>query len=262
MEKTPDLARIWRGDPLLEYYNPNDLANVILTCDVDWAPDYAIERVLEIRARFGCKITMFATHPSKVLLDRPDGVEVAIHPDFTRGANSDFDEKMRILKEAYPRARGMRSHRNFFGQNISDLAKKHGLEYDASVFLWNEPFGQAQIDHNGIVRFTYFWEDGIHLKMGLPLSWEKVRVEEPGLKIFNVHPMLIYLNSTSDEHRKLVTSRYKDLAAAPRREIEPEVNRRRGITNLWIGLLERIETEGVKTHHLGDLAKLKRGSTA
>ncbi|GAB6179350.1 hypothetical protein JCM14036_06690 [Desulfotomaculum defluvii] len=249
-----NLQQIWQGDPLLPYYNLQGLTDIILTCDVDWAPDFAIECVLDLVQKYGCKITVFATHKSNVLVNAPSFVEVGLHPDFTRPhSNTWFDEKLYSLKEIYPSAKGMRSHRNFFGQNIADIAKKCGLIYDASVFLWNEPFCQAHQDYNGMFRFSYMWEDGIHLDMGLPHDWNNINLHNPGLKIINVHPILIYLNCISEEQRRIVTSKYKDLTKASRTEIDIYVNKEKGIKDLWESLLQMIKIQGINTYQLKDL---------
>jgi hypothetical protein len=201
--------------------------------------------------RYGLKITIFSTHASTLLSRPPAHVEVGLHPDFTR-PNTVLADKMTQLRELYPAAVGMRSHRNFFGQNIGDLAVAAGLKYDASVFLWNEPFCQAHYDYNNMLRFSYMWEDGIHLDMGLGLAWDKVNLRSPGLKILNVHPILIYLNSSTEEHRRSVTKRYHDLQHAPQSQILPEVNKGRGIATVWEEMLRWIADNGIRSHLLSE----------
>ena len=253
----------WESDPLSSFYNLNGLQDIILTCDIDWAPDYAIEHVLEIVEPFNCKITMFSTHKSDILLRAPEFVEVGLHPDYTRRhSDSPFEEKIARLKEIYPDAKGTRSHRNFFGQNIADLNKKFGLIYDVSVILWNQPYCQAHLDYNGMVRFSYMWEDGLHLDMGYQLNFDQVNLFAPGLKIMNIHPILIYLNSTSESHRRSVTQRYADLTKAPKSDIDQEVFRGFGIKDLWINLLKMIKDNGIRTHCLSDLANISLRSNA
>lgn len=252
---TSYLEQIWQSDPLRPYYNLNGLTDIILTCDVDWAPDFAVEEVINLTAEHGCKITIFATHKSKVLLNAPNHVEVGLHPDFTRVHSiTSFCDKIKQLKEYYPDSVGMRSHRNFFGQNISDCAKKCGLKYDVSTFLWNEPFCQVHRDYNGLAKFSYVWEDGIHLDMNFPFNWDKVNLHTPGIKIINVHPILMYLNSDTEEHRRSVTRRYKDLTIATKSEIDPDVNHSQGIKNVWLELLKLIQVKQIRTHNLTELA--------
>ena len=132
-EVADELERHFERDPYARFYNLDRLTDVFLTCDVDWAPEFAIEAVLEAVRAHGQKLTIFATHRSDVLLGAPSWLEVGLHPDFTRqDGKSRFEERIAALKRVYPDAVGMRSHRDFFGNNIGDMAKQCGLRYDAS----------------------------------------------------------------------------------------------------------------------------------
>ncbi len=248
----------FNSDLLKQFYNLDGLDSVILTCDVDWAPDYAIKSVIDLIGKYGFKINIFATHKSDVLLQEHSNVNVGLHPDFTRPSQKDwFDKKILDLKNIYPNSQGMRSHRNFFGQNIADLAHKAGLKYDVSSFLWNESFCQAHIDYNGMVRFSYFWEDGIHLDLGKPFDVSTINLETPGLKILNIHPILFYLNSNTEEHRRAVTSRYTDLTVAPKNEIDKDINRKYGIQNFYKEILNYLKTKNVTAYFLEELTDIK-----
>lgn len=250
------LTGFFADDPLARYYNLDGLTDVCLTCDVDWAPEYAIEAVLQAVEAHGHKFTIFSTHDSAVLQRAPSWLEVGLHPDFTRKPPSPwFDERMAGLKAIYPEAVGMRSHRNFFGNNIADLAKANGLIYDASVFAWNEPICLAHRDYQGLVRMAYSWEDGIHLDFNLPRDLSATTIMTPGLKILNVHPILIYLNSQTEDHRRGVTRRYQDLVNAPKAEIDAERNTGEGIANLWHAMLGWLAENNIRTHCLRDVAR-------
>lgn len=249
------------NDVLNQFYNLNGLDSVILTCDVDWAPDYAVKSVINLINKYGFKINIFATHKSDVLLQEHGNVNVGLHPDFTRPSQKDwFDKKISDLKSIYANSKGMRSHRNFFGQNIADLAHKAGLKYDVSSFLWNQSFCQAHIDYNGMVRFSYFWEDGIHLDLGKPFEISTINLETPGLKILNIHPILFYLNSATEEHRRGVTSRYTNLSVAPEDEIDKDINRKYGIQNFYKEILNYLKTKNVTTYFLEELTDIKLNS--
>ena len=247
------ITSLFAHDPLAKFYNLGGLTDVFLTADVDWAPEYAIEEVLRTVESFGMKLTMFATGPSVLLTSPPKWLEVGIHPDFTRKAGPWLDERLAALKALYPGAIGTRSHRNFFGQNIADLAHACGLKYDASSVLFNQILAQAHVDYNGMTRFSYVWEDGLHLDMGLGLDLSRTTIEWPGLKILNVHPMLIYLNSPSDNHRRAVTRRYQNLVDAPKTEIDAERNTGRGIGDVWREMLADFSTRTIRTHCLRDV---------
>jgi hypothetical protein len=251
------LRRYFADDPLADVYNLDGLTDVVLTGDVDWAPDYAVAHVLRIVEGFGLKIALYATHPSAILADPPDFLEVGLHPDFTRHPSRlSPREHMEQLKAWYPDATGMRGHRNVFGQNIADIAAALGLRYDVSSILWNQPFCQGHVDYNGMARFSYMWEDGLHLDMGMGLDWDRIGLETPGLKILNIHPILIYLNCRSDDERRAVTRRYSDLTTAPKAEIDADRYQGFGIASLWTQLLERLAKENVRAWHPRALASI------
>lgn len=249
-----DLNKQFGNDPLSSYYNLNGLEDVILTCDIDWAPEYAIEKVLETIDSFGYKINMFATHKSDVLMQKSELFNVGIHPNFTRLKSDDYESEVKRLKDLYPESVGTRSHRNFFGQNIADIVNKYGLIYDASVFLWNQSFCQAHVDYNEMVRFSYCWEDGIHLDTNTPFDISLVNINTPGLKIINIHPVLFYLNTVTDNERRVVTSQYTDLTKAPKQEVDKYVNVNYGIGDFYVQLLNYFNSKQVKTHFLEDLS--------
>jgi hypothetical protein len=249
--------QLFAKDPLRRFYNLDGLTDVFLTCDVDWAPDYAIEMTLREIEKRGQKLTIFTTHDSAALKNPPLWLEVGLHPDFTRRHPAPwFDERMATLKALYPDAVGMRSHRNFFGQNIGDLARTNGLVYDVSTVLWNEPFCQAHRDYNGIVRFAYCWEDGLHLDLHPTFDFSGIRLNTPGMKILNVHPIAVFLNPLSEAMRKPITNRYNDLTCAPRDELQQDVFSGVGIATLWKALLDWLVEHNIRTHCLRDAAAL------
>jgi hypothetical protein len=186
------IAAIFSRDPLRKFYNLDGLTDVVLTCDVDWAPDFAIQTVLDLVRAHGFRMTVFAAHRSTLLgalTDDPD-IEVGPHPDFARPHASDwFDSKLLRLKEAYPHSLGMRNHRNFFE---------------------------------------------------------------------NIHPLLLYLNSPDENHRRSVTRRYSDLASAPQAEVNSFVSSARGIRDFYTDLLAYLRSRAVRSHRLDELAALVR----
>lgn len=261
--KNFDLYEFFRTDRNRDFYNIDGLTDVCLTTDIDWAPDYANEFVFDVVASHGYEITAFATHDSPLLRRPPAHVEIGLHPDNTRPDPArGVRDKISALKDLYPEAVGLRCHRNFFGQNIADFADRSGLRYDVSNILWNQPFCLSHIDYNGMVRFSYMWEDGIHCDQKVPFDISEINLDSPGLKILNVHPILIYLNAPNDDYRREVTKRYSDLASAPKGEIDSDVFKGYGIASFWKDLLAHLKSRGVRVHKLAHLADVKLGHRA
>lgn len=258
VSREPDqsLRALLSQSPWARYMNLEGFTDAALTCDIDWAPEYAIEYVAHKAAEFGHTITFFSTHDSDFCKTPPTHCEIGLHPDCTRPARNDWDEEIARLKAIYPGALGMRAHTNLFGQRTAEAAARAGLLYDVSYLLWNRPLCQAWRDYAGLVRFTYHWEDGTHWYMNRPLNWEGIDLDSPGLKIFNVHPISIYLNSPTAPHCRAVQTRYRDLTSAPKSEVDASINRtERGIGDLWLDLLETLAKRSVRTHLMMDMAR-------
>lgn len=250
-----NLVSYFSGDPFRAYYNLNGLETVVLTMDIDWAPDYATEVVLDLVAQAGMRITAYATHKSSLLKSSTNFVEIGLHPDNTRpDPTHRFSRKLPDLLEIFPDSVGFRCHRNFFGQNISDLAKSCGLRYDLSTFLWNQPFAQVYVDYNGLVRMSYIWEDGIHVDLGEPLDVLGVPLDSPGLKVLNVHPMLIFLNAPDDNLRRGLTKGISDLTTVPKSHFDGHVYTGYGLRDFYRDLLTELKSRGVRTVFARDVA--------
>ncbi|AOW12647.1 hypothetical protein LPB72_16595 [Hydrogenophaga crassostreae] len=246
---------LFRNDPFRSFYNLNGTDVVALTMDIDWAPDYAVEAVLELVSNAGMKITAFATHQSPLLIQSQKFVEIGLHPDNTRPHPvHGFSQKITKLREMYPDSIGLRCHRNFFGQNISDFAVQSGIEYDVSSFLWQTPLAQGHIDYNGLVKLSYIWEDGIHVDVGNPLDVNSLPLDGPGLKIFNVHPMLIYLNAPTDDLRKTLTRGISDLVSVPESHFSGSQFGGYGLKNLYRDFLGELTRRNIRTVFVREIA--------
>lgn len=242
------LSKIFQNDPFSKYYNLEKVEHFSLSCDIDWAPEYAVADLFSIVADSGFDLTAFATHPSYECSNPPDFVEIGLHPDNTR-PHPEFGLSRKILdlKELYPDAIGVRAHRNFFGQNIADFASKAGLVYDASVFTWQQKFAQIHKDQFGLWRMNYIWEDGVNADMGLEWDLKNVPIDGPGLKIFNFHPIFIYLNCPNDDYRRKIVANYRNLQDAPKAQMEPNIYKGYGARSFMIDLLRELKNRNLKS---------------
>lgn len=230
-----------------------------LTADVDWAPDYAVDDYVSIIADAGMQASVYATHDSDALRGIDDVIEVGLHPDNTRPhPEHGLNRKILDLKELYPSAVGVRCHRNFFGQNIAQQAVAADLTYDASVFLWQHPHLRPWKDQYGLIRMAYNWEDGIQADYGLPWDMSHVPFDGPGMKVFNFHPIFVYLNCPNDDYRRKVVSDYKDLTSAPKDKIEPLIYQGYGARNFLIDMLTELKSRGARCVRLQDVAVAAR----
>lgn len=167
----------------------------VLTFDTDWAPQFMVDRCLDILSEGGAGATFFCTGPYDFRgLDR---IETALHPNFlpdsTQGA--DPESVVSWLKSLYPEAIGTRSHRYFWHVGLRPVLLRHGLRYDCSQIM---P-GQSHLglaEHLGLKRGATWWSDNMHLRHGLdPAFFDPPGLTAPGLKILDIHPVHVCLNT-------------------------------------------------------------------
>ena len=84
---------------------------VLITLDVDWAPDFMINFVKDILIENNVKATWFITHNSDYVkeLEKTDRFELGIHPNFsndsTQGNNA--EDILSNLKKIVPTAKSV-----------------------------------------------------------------------------------------------------------------------------------------------------------
>lgn len=217
---------------LEKFYNvPGGNRTAFITLDADWAPDFVLKYTFEWFFRNGIAFTVFMTHESeyvKSVVYNPL-MEIGIHPKLgleeerELGIYFPFEHIM----EMYPSAVGSRSHRNICGRPYYDILKECNIKYDVSKILWGATGCQVTPLYNGMVEAPYVWEDGVRLEIGNrpfvdPMAMMFAR---PGLNIFNIHPMLFYLNCTNDDQLKDLTKDISNLTIATKEDLSPYVFR-------------------------------------
>ena len=180
---------------------------IFLTFDLDWCSDEVLEYLLDILEESGIKATFFVTHKTKVLrkMEKNKNFELGIHPNFNFLLNGHFndgkniDEVIKYYLDIV-QAKSVRSHSMTHNSNILDAFLKYGLEFDCNIFV---PFSSNIIlkpykHWNGIIRIPYFWEDDVHCIYGW--DWDvKKYLNYKGLKVFDFHPIHIFLNTENVE---------------------------------------------------------------
>lgn len=190
-EIDPDRPETWEG-------------RLFLTLDIDWATDRVIEDSIELVESLGLRATWFVTHATP-MVDRlranPD-FELGIHPNFNfllegdprNGANA--GEVIDRLLDLVPEARSVRSHAMTQSSNLTALFRDKGLTHDANHFI-PEQTGIALKPWRHwwkLVKVPYFWEDDIHCLSETNTPMAEL-VGRPGLRVFDFHPIHLYLNT-------------------------------------------------------------------
>lgn len=218
---------------------------IFLTFDIDWAGDEVLEDTLDLIEKHDVAATFFCTHKTNIL-DRMRAnpkIELGIHPNFNFLLNGDFryGSNMQDVIDYYltiiPEAKSVRSHALTNQSNMLDYFSSVGLRYECNYFIpYQSGITLKPFMHwdDALVRVPFGWEDDIHC-----LNDKKDKVKniiqnmEEGIKVFNFHPIHIFLNSENLERYKSV-KKYLDKTEVLRQHIYTGY----GVKDILIELLE------------------------
>lgn len=177
----------------------------ILTFDCDWAPDFVINNIINLLNEKKIKATFFITNNSQIIKKLRENklFEVGIHPNFFRNSTQGSNENaiLNNLKQIVPEAKSIRTHGLYQSTLLLKKFQEYGIENDLSLFLPNTP---NIVPHYSkffnLYRFPYFWEDDVAMTEKVNWSFDNPLYHVNGLKIFNFHPIHVFLNSRDVEN--------------------------------------------------------------
>ena len=247
-----------------EYANWNALRKIFLTFDVDWAPEFMIENVLEILDAYDVSATFFATHDSQILktVTSDDRYEIAHHifldPFSDQGTN--IQEASVYLRKHYPDAVGNRFHLLAYSYRDLQALSPLGYRYDVSTLRLNCPYLLPTYHHDlDMVLLTYAWEDGICENSGFKME---IPFNGPGVKIFNFHPLNVYINGPDAAGRHELLQKAPSLLDCSEQLARGFRNKDStpGAQYALKQLLDGVMTSGIETDRMGDLVNAFRNA--
>lgn len=184
---------------LIENCNYSTKETIFLSFDIDWVPDYMLQYVADIVSHLD--VSFLHTHASPISKKVADHFPSGIHPNLQENSDQgkNIDDAIRFLRDLNVGFETCRFHVLDFGYPDLNKLSQAGTELDSSVLLFNGrnilPVYHHDID---MVIAPYFWEDGIYLKSKKHYKDKDIiNWKTPGLKIFDFHPLDLFLN-TSD----------------------------------------------------------------
>lgn len=238
-----------------------------ITFDVEWATQAVIDEVRSLLDDHGVVGTFFVTHA---------GVDVGhhergLHPNFRRNgevyrmlddAHSKSDDEVyaHVLKTAHsfaPEALGSRSHSLLFDSSMLPIYERMGLQYDATIRLELVENLRPFWKQFNVVEIPAYYADYFDMaSQTTGFSLSNLNLETPGMKVFDFHPNLIYINAPDLGRYDASRAFYhdpKELAAARFSG--------RGTRTLFIELLDYIASKKKSTATLGEINAAVRAST-
>lgn len=219
---------------------------VFITMDIDWAVDPVIDFAIELLEKYQRKATIFVTHDSPSIRSMASNplFEIGIHPNFNElikesNSSTGLDKVKEIMDITGP-VSSVRSHSLFQSTHILNYFSAQGIKYDCNLYLPSEANLSLKPWHhwNGMIRVPHFWEDDINFlkKKNIP---PRSLLRESSIKVFDFHPMHIFLNTVDLKHYQKISEYYKDFNA-----LKTFVNKDKpGVRDLFTKLISN--TDGV-----------------
>ncbi|MCE3229976.1 MAG: hypothetical protein K0S32_4527, partial [Bacteroidetes bacterium] len=160
------------------------------------------------------------------------------------------------LKKWYPNATGFRSHGLVQSSNILRKAADYGLKYDSNLLLYDFEMIRPIKTFYNLVRFPYHWSDASNLLWNRENDLSELGLDFEGLKIYDFHPILIYLNEAklNTHYNKLKAGSTKNLVDLTKNDIDPFIQSSdKGVGNLFDSFLEYIHGNNHITQTLHQL---------
>jgi hypothetical protein len=223
-----------------------------ITLDTDWAPDFMIDAAADALINRGVRATWFVTHASPAidrLREHPELFELGMHPNFLDGSTHGATpaEVVAHCAKLVPEARAVRTHCLLQSTPLHDaLLENSAVEIDVSLFLPGarhlEPVVQWS-PSGRLLRLPYVWQDNMEMYAPTP-DWDTVAaLAAPGLRIFDFHPVHVWLNSASFEPYENMKTRF-DLATIEPADTARYRNSRPGAMNAFLELADQLAGEG------------------
>lgn len=181
---------------------------ICITVDIDWASEYAIEKTIEFFNDINIPITLFVTHKSKVIEShkRNKLIDLGIHPNFIVDSSqgNTIDEIVDYCMNIVPDAKAVRCHRWYSSNDIYDKLIKEGIRYESNnCALLDDvkPF----IHRSGLLSLPVYFEDGAYIQHGGNFDFQSISekyFDKPGLKIIDIHPMHLMLNTPNFKYTR------------------------------------------------------------
>lgn len=250
------LSSFLEGDPVFCF-----------TVDVEWSPEWAIAATYELADRFEIPLTPFLTHESAYLRDRLRDPaarrDVGLHPDFLPGSTHGrtVEEVVGAVCELWPEAISYRSHCFYDDTRAMRAFERRGFRYESNLCLFLQPQLAPLRSSTSLIRLPVFWEDDFHVAHAIPWRLDTLRgtLMTPGLKIFDMHPLRVALNSPDEEHY----DRARHLYSSPDAETGDLVHRGNGTASFLVEVFGFVRRQRLKVARLVEIYEecVERGLT-
>lgn len=180
------------------------MSKIIITIDIDWASEQAIEETIAYFIEKNIPITVFSTHNSRVIESFIDKIDIGLHPYFSSDSSQgkNINDVVKFMMDLPHNIQAYRCHRFAVCNSSKQAMLDAGMIISSNVCTDLEVI-PAFRDRFGIIEVPIFLEDGGYLwrKHKLELSDNFTnKILNEGTKIITIHPMHFVLNTPNFEY--------------------------------------------------------------
>ena len=175
------------------------MTNLVITLDLDWSCESAIEETLNFFQDKNIMPTVFVTHRSQSVEARMAQLDVGIHPFFGKNSShgSTIAEVVTHIMELPHNLKAFRCHRFGVCNSSKQAMVEAGMQISSNVCTNLEIVCPFQ-DRFGLLEIPIFLEDGGYLWRKQPLEVYpllKKILSTPVPKVLLIHPMHFVINT-------------------------------------------------------------------
>ncbi|MCA9578859.1 MAG: hypothetical protein R3B40_01590 [Polyangiales bacterium] len=235
-----------------------------ISFDIDWAhPEVLADTVRLVESR-GLSCTFFCTHEG---IELP-GHERALHPNYRLGGDTMraydgppdderiFRHVVARTKSFCPEAVGARSHCLFYDSSLMAVYAEQGIEYDSTYALPMASGLEPVWKERDIVEMPIYYMDHIDMMGGLTgFDIRGLPLSQPGLKVFDFHPIHVFMNTPSEAFYAENRAYQRDPDALLARRYQGK-----GVRTIFEQLLDHVAGGSVTHSTLGEVNRLVRSA--
>lgn len=194
---------------------------VYLTFDMDWACDEVMDFLYDLLEEYNVSATVNITNGfhSIAKYKTNNKIILGIHPNFNfivdgYGGVYDKESIIKQCKEVVPDAVVARSHSLLNSTPITKTLRDNGIRYELNCFI--VPYEGICVYpwfFQGVLQVPFFYEDDLYLMENNNNSPQYYLGENIRMyKVFNFHPIHLFLNSESLERYYRIKKDYHDFS--------------------------------------------------
>lgn len=193
---------------------------IYLTFDMDWANDKVMEDFYNLLKKYGLVGTIHVTHETRMLEEfRRDGsLDLGIHPNYNlllqSGGGETYVRILKEIKEIVPEAVCLRSHALTNSSIIQHEYSAFGIKCDLNTLI-PAVEGMALYPFDSVISefkiLPFIYEDDIYLNLKKKHPADFFLSDKfIAPRIFNFHPIHLYLNTDQAETYERARPYFKD----------------------------------------------------